>query len=170
MQVRFHGIFGNAKQDRHFSNSRAEPIVQPQGRLVDFRKRSNAFRKGLITLRRFKQPVRSRLGSDCVIKNRVIGVGDFEAYSRLEVHRLVERDAVDPRAELGLVAKGPDRVMDLEEHFLRHVFGFRNELTAQNGNREAKNESTMAANEFHECLLIAALRACHELGITFHQC
>jgi hypothetical protein len=102
------------------------------------------------------------------MKNRLVHVWASEANPSLQVHRLVERDPVDPGAEFGLAAKRRDRVVNLEKHLLRHVFRFRNKLPAQNRNREAKHQSAIAANQFREGLLVSALRAGHELGIALH--
>jgi hypothetical protein len=44
-----------------------------------------------------------------------------DADTRLEVDRLVERDPVDPRAELCLAPERLERVVDAEEHFLCHA-------------------------------------------------
>jgi short-subunit dehydrogenase involved in D-alanine esterification of teichoic acids len=68
----------------------------------------------------------------------------------------------------GLAAKRLDRVVNLEKHLLCHVFRFRNKLPAQNRNREAKHQSAIAANQLREGLLVAALRADHELGTALH--
>ncbi len=168
MQIRFGGILGNANQRRHFVNSRAQPVVKPQGRLVDLGEGSNAFRQGLIALRRFNLPLRSRLRTRRPIKNRLVRVWPSESNPRFQVHRLVERDPVDPRAKFGLAAKRLDGVMNLHKYLLRHVFRFRNELPAQNRNCEAKDGSTMPANQFREGLLVAELRAGHKLGIALH--
>ena len=92
-----------------------------------------------------------------------------EANSRFQVHRLVERDPVDPGGKFGLAAKRLDRVVNFEKYLLRYVFRFWNKLPAQNRNREAKHESAMSANQFSESLLVAALRAGDELGIALHQ-
>ena len=59
--------------------------------------------------------------------------------------------------------------MNLEKNFLRHFFRFRNELPAQNGNREAENASTVATHQLAESLLVAALCAGHEFGIALHE-
>ena len=59
--------------------------------------------------------------------------------------------------------------MNLEKYFLRHVFGFGNELLAQDRDREAKHEIAVAANQFRESLLVAGLRAGYELGIGLQQ-
>ena len=131
--------------------------------------RSNALYKGLIALRRFNLPVRSRLRSHRSIKNRLVLVWASESNPRFEVQRWVECDPVDPGAKFGLAAKRLERVVNLEKHLLRHVFRFRNKLPAQNRNREAKHQSTMPAHQFREGLLVAALRAGHELGITLHR-
>lgn len=169
MQIRFGSIVGNAQQHRHFGNSCAEPIVQSQGRLVDLGERSNALCKGLTALRRFNLPVGSRLRSHRAIKSRLVRVWASEANPRFQVHRVVERDPVDPGGKFSLTAKRLDRVVNLEKYLLRHVFRFWNELPAQNRDREAKHESTMSANQFSESLPVAALRAGHELGIALHQ-
>ncbi len=169
MQIRFGGILGNAKQHRRFTDSRAEPIVQPQGGLVDLWKRSNALCKGLIALRCFELPVGSGFRSQRAIKSRLVRVRASEANPRFQVHRLVERDPVDPRAEFGVPAKRLDRVVNLEKYLLRNVFRFRNELPAQNRNRKAKHGSTMPANQFGKSLLVAALRASDKLGIALHR-
>jgi hypothetical protein len=123
----------------------------------------------LIALRRFNLTVRSRLRSHRAIKNRLVLVWASEANPRFQVHCPVERDPIDPGAKFGLAAKRLERVVNLEKDLLRHVFRFRNELPAQNRNREAKHESAMATNQFSESLLVAALGAEHELGIALHQ-
>jgi hypothetical protein len=166
MQVRLRGVLGNTRQQCYFANSRAEPIVEPQGRLVYLGERSNALRKGVIALRRFGLPVRSRLPGYCVIEGRFVRMGTSEADPRFQVYRLVKRDSVDPGAEFGLAAERLKGVVNFEEHFLHHIFRFRNEFAAQNRNRESEDLSTMAANQFGKSLLVAVLRACRELGIA----
>jgi len=170
MQIRFNSILGNAKQHRCFVNSRAEPIIQSQGRLIDLGEGSNALCKGVIALRRLNLPVRSRLQSHCLGENRLVRVWASEADARFHVHRLVERDPVDPGAEFGVAAKRPDGAVGLEKNVLRHVFRFRNELPPQNRNREAKHLGTVSAKEFSESQLIAVPRAFHELGIALRSC
>src|ERR1700722_12797858 len=150
MQIRLGSILRNAKQCRHFANSRAEPIVQPQRRLVDLGERSNALCQGLIALRRFNLPVRSRFRSHRAKKNGLVRVRTSKANPRLQVHRVVERNPVDPGAEFGFSAKRVDGVVNLEKDLLRHVFRFRNELPPQNRNREAKHLSAMTANQLRE--------------------
>ena len=86
-------------------------------------------------------------------KEPLVRVWASEANARFQVYRLIERDPVDPGTEFGLAAKRLDRVVNLEKYLLRHVFGFRNELPAQNRNRQAKHGRTMAANQFSESLL-----------------
>jgi hypothetical protein len=168
-QIRLGSVLGNVKKLRHFANSCTEPIVQSQSRLVDIGKRSNAVGKDVIALRHFSLPVRSRLPSRRPVKNLLVRVWISEANPRFQVHSLVERDPVDPGGEFGLAAKRLDRVVNLEKYLLRHVFRLWNELLAQNRNREAKHESAMPTNQFRESLLVAALRAGHELGIALHQ-
>jgi hypothetical protein len=93
--------------------------------------RSNALYKGLIALRRFNLPVRSRLRSHRSIKNRLVLVWASESNPRFEVQRWVECDPVDPGAKFGLAAKRLERVVNLEKYLLRHVFRFWNELPTQ---------------------------------------
>src|ERR1700722_20479909 len=69
MEIRLGSVLGNAKQCRHFATSCTEPIVQPQGRLVDLGECLNALCQGLIALRRFNLPVRSRFRSHRAKKN-----------------------------------------------------------------------------------------------------
>ena len=92
-----------------------------------------------------------------------------EADTRFQVQRVVEGDPVDPGAEFSLAAKRLDRVVNLQKHFLGHIFRLWNELLTQDRNRQAKNGSAMPANQFRESFLIAALRAGHELGIGLDQ-
>ena len=96
MQIRFGGILRNAKQLRCFGNSCVEPIVQPQGRLVDLGKRLNALGEDPIALRRFCLPVRQGLSARRVIENRLVCMWTAKANPRFQVHRLVERDPVNP--------------------------------------------------------------------------
>ena len=49
----------------------------------------------------------------------------------LDVERLVERDAIDPRAEFCLAPERTERMMHTHHHVLRHVFGIRRELLAE---------------------------------------
>ena len=169
MQIRLRRVLGNAKRLSDFADSSAQPIVKTQSRLVDLRERLNALRKGSISLGRFHLAVRTRLRSRQVLQNRIVRVWTSEANPRFQVYCLVEGDSVDPRPKLGLAAKRLDPVMNLEKNFLRHIFCFRNELAAQNRDRQAKHESTMPANQFRECMLVAALRASYELGIALLQ-
>ena len=59
-------------------------------------------------------------------------------------------------------------MVNLEKHLLRHVFRFWNKLPAQNRNRYAKYRNAIAANQFREGWLVAALRSDHESGIALH--
>jgi hypothetical protein len=129
----------------------------------------NALGEGSIALRGFGLPVWSRLGSDGAIKSRLVGVRTSEADSRFQVHRLIEGDAVEPGSKFSLTAKRLERVMNFEKYLLCHVFGFRDELAAQNRNREPKYESAVPVNQFRECLLVAGLSAGYELGIGIHH-
>jgi hypothetical protein len=137
--------------------------------LVDFGKRSDALREGLIALRRFNLPVRTRLRARRTIKNRLVRMWASESNPGFQVHRLVELDSIDPGTKFGFATKRRDRVVHLHKYLLRHVFRFWNKLLAQNRDREAKYASAMPANQFCECLLVAGLRAGYELGIILQS-
>src|SRR5580658_9970363 len=103
------------------------------------------------------------------MKNRLVRMWASESNPRFQVHCLVERDSIYPGTKFGFAAKRRDRMVNLHEYLLRHVFRFWNELPAQNRDREAKYSGTMPANQFCECLLVAVLRAGYELGIALHS-
>jgi hypothetical protein len=123
----------------------------------------------LIALRCFNLPVGSRLGSHRTIENRFVRVGAAEANPRFQVHRLVEGDPVDPGAEFRLAAKRLDGVVNFEKHLLRHVFASGMNSRPRIETARRKTGALMAANQFRESLLVAALYAGDELGIALHE-
>ena len=96
MEIRLDGVLRNAEQDRNLADAGAQPIVQPQSGLVDLWQLVDAFGEGAV-------PLRVRQLFMCVGLRRcrrserlVADVRCAVTHARLEVERLVERDAVDP--------------------------------------------------------------------------
>ena len=92
------------------------------------------------------------------------------ADTRLEVERLVERDAVEPRSELCVAAKRRERLVHTDEHFLSHLFGLRLEAVTEDRGHETKDRLTMSAHQVGERPLVAIAGACDQrvIGLGGH--
>src|SRR5271157_661273 len=99
-------------------------------------------------------------------KRRFLHVWLPVASPRLYVHRLVESDAVNPRADFRFAPKRRQRMMNLQEHLLHHVLCLTCKPLPENRKCQTKYQLAMAAKQLRKGVLIAALRASDELGIT----
>lgn len=113
--------------------------------------------------------MRPRLRGRGGVKRSLIHVWTAEAHARFHIHRVVESDPVDPGAEFSFTAIRFNGVVGLEEHLLRHILRFRNELPPQNRDGEAKHARAVPADQFLEGLLVAVLGAGYELGIALRR-
>jgi hypothetical protein len=77
------------------------------------------------------------------------------AHPRLEVQRVVERDAIDPRSEQGLAAERLERVMDAHHHLLRDIFGLVREALTKDGGGEPEDLSSIPAHELGKRHLVS---------------
>jgi hypothetical protein len=166
VQVRLGGVFGNFEGFGDLADAGVEPVVHAQGGLVDLGERFYAIGEETIALGSFETAVGGRVGGGGMVEGSFVFVRAAEADTLFEVDGLVEGDAIDPGAELGLAAEGCDGVVDLEEDLLRHVFGFGDELAAENGDREAKHERAVAVDQLGEGLLVAFPCSLDELSVA----
>jgi len=113
--------------------------------------------------------VRPGLSRHCMSKRRFIQVWLPVTSPRLYVHRLVERDAVDPRADFRFSPKRRERMMNFQKHLLHHVLCLTCKALPENRKCQTKCQLAMAPKQFRKGVLIAALRASHELGIAMHR-
>ena len=99
-----------------------------------------AFCQSPVALGRFYLCVRAGLSSHGVRKRRFVEVRLAVARSRLYVHGLVERDAVNPGADFRLASKRRERGVNLQASRLpaRHLEPPRQTRLAQDGKSEAE--------------------------------
>jgi len=168
MEIRLDRVFRDVKRFGDLADPRSKPVVLTQRRLVQLGKRLYALLKKLVTLRCFGLFFRARSRTRDLAKLSFLNVRAAKAGPFFDVHGVVERDAVDPGAELGFTAKRLQRVVNLQKDLLRDILSFGNELLAENRNREAKDSVAVAANQFREGFLVAGLRASNELGVVVH--
>src|SRR6185436_3119419 len=71
-------------------------------------------------------------------------------HARLDVERLIERDAIDPRSKSGVASKRSERVIHAHHYVLSDVFSLRHEPLTEDRDRQSKYLVAMTTYELGE--------------------
>jgi len=93
-----------------------------------------------------RRPGRERLGAD--VRHSLAG-------TRLDVERLVEGDAVDPRPKPGLAPVGRHRMVHAQHHVLGNVLGLRHTRLAKDGRCQPNHRPAIAPYQLGKRGLVA---------------